>query len=456
MNDRLRRQRILRGWSLERVADEVRAMGSGGVDSKMVGKWERGVNTPRPHYREILCKLYGCDTAELGFVDLQTNEVLQEQKAAVQGPSLHAGTDFTVLLLNQQQRWSFDELLDRIERIIEEAVRGFEVTQKNRGQSLLSRRQIFTLLMSAPTTTFGLLQAGESSLCNSEEILTTSIVNISLCWRLYFAGGLPEVMQVLPSYLSQLSLLSKEPRYQKIAASFLSQGHQLAYLIDLQGQNFGAAEIHLREALQFGQIAESRDLQVASLLRKGNLFHTRGWRIATIQAYDEAIRHSNNNVSPLLRGQMYAGAAEAYAGTDNDKAQHLMELAHSVFPEHPEEDLHFAYTHFNHFTLTNFEGLMYLRQGQARKAWDTFAQVGKSVPKALIPQRVELGSRQLAVSFALGDLDQCRTYLIDTITAAIKLGSDLRYNEVYTVYEQMQEKWGKEQKVKELDELFQR
>jgi transcriptional regulator with XRE-family HTH domain len=451
MNDLLRRQRQLRGWSLERVADLIRAMG-GGADSKMVGKWERGVNVPRPYHQEILCKLYGCNAVELGFVaDLPTHEGQHLLTMPRQELAWFDG-DLAVLLSNQRR--SFDALLDHIEHIIEEAVRGFEMVQKNREGLLLSRRQVFSLLLGSPIAALGLSHS--SSIRSKEEVLAQCVVTIPLCWRLYFAGGLAEVKQVLPDYLSQLAVLSEEPRYHQVAAGFASQGHQLAYLLALQAQNFGTAEQHIQLALQFAQRAESRDLQVASLVRKGNLFHTRGWRIQTVQAYEEAMRASNQMVSPLLRGQMYAGAAEAYAGLDNEQAQRFMGQAHHVFPERPEEDVHFTYTHFNHFTLTNFEGLMHLRRGQAQQAWETFAQVDKAVPTALVPQRVELSSRQLAVAFALGELEQCRAYLIKAVTAAIQLGSDLRYSEVCEVYGRMQEKWGNEQQVKELAELFQR
>ena len=45
-NDLLRRQRELRGWSQNKIADFL------GADSKLVGKWERGLIKPGPYYRE--------------------------------------------------------------------------------------------------------------------------------------------------------------------------------------------------------------------------------------------------------------------------------------------------------------------------------------------------------------------------------------------------------------------
>src|SRR5215470_18862911 len=61
--DSLRRERELRGWSQAFVAQEVGAAGP-----YCVSRWERGVVSPGPHYRERLCRLYGRDARELGLV----------------------------------------------------------------------------------------------------------------------------------------------------------------------------------------------------------------------------------------------------------------------------------------------------------------------------------------------------------------------------------------------------
>ncbi|HCI80084.1 MAG TPA: hypothetical protein DHW02_10390, partial [Ktedonobacter sp.] len=67
MNELLRHQRILRGWSQARLAEHIRELG-GGADAKMIGKWERGLNTPRPYHIEILCQIFDRNAAELGFI----------------------------------------------------------------------------------------------------------------------------------------------------------------------------------------------------------------------------------------------------------------------------------------------------------------------------------------------------------------------------------------------------
>jgi tetratricopeptide (TPR) repeat protein/transcriptional regulator with XRE-family HTH domain len=70
----LREQRLLRGWSLQRVVEELCALSSvdnrlPGVNAPMVSNWETGTKKPSPFYRERLCKLYNMTADQLGFMD---------------------------------------------------------------------------------------------------------------------------------------------------------------------------------------------------------------------------------------------------------------------------------------------------------------------------------------------------------------------------------------------------
>jgi transcriptional regulator with XRE-family HTH domain len=61
LNDQLRRARSLKGWSQERLAEEV------GTVATVVSRWERGVNVPNPYFRERLCAVLGKTPEELGL-----------------------------------------------------------------------------------------------------------------------------------------------------------------------------------------------------------------------------------------------------------------------------------------------------------------------------------------------------------------------------------------------------
>jgi transcriptional regulator with XRE-family HTH domain/tetratricopeptide (TPR) repeat protein len=70
-NERLRRARVLRGWSQQRVADHINALlGDEHADRQLVYRWETGKRSPGPFYRERLCQVFKMTAEELGLVEL--------------------------------------------------------------------------------------------------------------------------------------------------------------------------------------------------------------------------------------------------------------------------------------------------------------------------------------------------------------------------------------------------
>ena len=61
-SDLLKAERIKRGWTQAKVAEAV------GVDTKTVGRWERGQGVPYPYFREQLCALFGKTAEQLGLL----------------------------------------------------------------------------------------------------------------------------------------------------------------------------------------------------------------------------------------------------------------------------------------------------------------------------------------------------------------------------------------------------
>ena len=78
-NHRLKSARILRGWSQAKVAEEV------GTDPVTVSRWERGLSSPYPYFREKLCLLFGKNAEELGLVQKQ---ILEEALTALYDPMM--------------------------------------------------------------------------------------------------------------------------------------------------------------------------------------------------------------------------------------------------------------------------------------------------------------------------------------------------------------------------------
>ena len=61
-NQRLKMEREVRGWSQAKVAEAVEA------DPASISRWERGISSPYPYFREKLCVLFGKNAYELGLM----------------------------------------------------------------------------------------------------------------------------------------------------------------------------------------------------------------------------------------------------------------------------------------------------------------------------------------------------------------------------------------------------
>jgi len=66
-NEKLRHERMKRGWSQPDVSQKI------GSDSKTVGRWERGESFPGPYHRQKLVDLYGKSAEELGLIKEDAN-----------------------------------------------------------------------------------------------------------------------------------------------------------------------------------------------------------------------------------------------------------------------------------------------------------------------------------------------------------------------------------------------
>jgi transcriptional regulator with XRE-family HTH domain/Tfp pilus assembly protein PilF len=79
-NERLRQERLLRGWSQKDVADRI------GASYYYLSRWERGTTTPSPYYRQKLCALFEKNAAELGLIDDDEPEVQGAPHQSLQRP----------------------------------------------------------------------------------------------------------------------------------------------------------------------------------------------------------------------------------------------------------------------------------------------------------------------------------------------------------------------------------
>jgi tetratricopeptide (TPR) repeat protein/DNA-binding XRE family transcriptional regulator len=77
---RLRREREQRGWTQSELAERI------GTTQVNISRWEKGVTTPGPYYRQRLGELFGKSIQELGFIP-ESGEESNEEVAIVPNPS---------------------------------------------------------------------------------------------------------------------------------------------------------------------------------------------------------------------------------------------------------------------------------------------------------------------------------------------------------------------------------
>jgi len=70
----LRRERELRNWSQQELIRRILELCAEdkeypALDTKTVGRWERGAHKPSLYYRKYLCQVFGRNPIQLGFIE---------------------------------------------------------------------------------------------------------------------------------------------------------------------------------------------------------------------------------------------------------------------------------------------------------------------------------------------------------------------------------------------------
>jgi tetratricopeptide (TPR) repeat protein len=293
------------------------------------------------------------------------------------------------------------------------------------------------------------------------EALSLWAMGIASCWLLYMTGGQAELERLLPVYLKNLArpTLSPGPD-QKTAARLTAQVYQLTALLELQRGDFIAAQMNGTQALVYSQLSKDWNLYIASQICLASIFSARKRVGSALSAYNDALRRVSagyDAVSPILHSRVFAGLGEIQATMGREKeALQFLQLAVAVFPDKPEDDPCFSYALCDRSMLFFYEGLVFLRLGNPKAAWDAFAQVDELKPAPPERTRAEFLQQKAYTSSVLGNMIQSCIYLEAAAKAAQEINSDLAFSEVYMLYEHMLAMWGQEPRVRALARLFQR
>ena len=449
-NEKLQRARLEKHWSVAAASRRV------GVSTNTFNRWERGLQIPQLATLDQLLVAFNMSAEALGF-----GFVISPPQKTVYSPSsrveMAEDADESVISLSvTQEEQAYSARVSYLLKSSRPArVQSAASAREEAEAEQHSRRQVIAALIGTPAAIFCARQGDNLSLLRAEEILTLCASHIPLCWQLYFEGGRAEVEKVLPDYIAQLSTLARyASSYQKRAAMLLSQAYQLASLLATQHQDYGAATTAAQQGLIYGELAGDTNLQVASLIRHALVSYFLKRPRPCLQAYQRALQLAPQ-ASPLLQGRVYVGLAEVYSRyADENEAKRFLEMAQETFPQEVEDDPGYSYTHFTYTSVSTYEGLMYLNLHQPTQSEQAFARIDRMISTDAVPNRLELLVHQAMLACSQREMERTAMLVASAAPMAEILGSQLRSDQIYEIYERMLSIWGDEPAVRELEGLF--
>ncbi len=87
-NERLRRERQLRGWSQGHLAEQI------GVPDYYISRWERGEVLPSPYYQQKLCDVFGKTAEDLGMLQTKADMSLTSMQETNKQPLVPPSNPF--------------------------------------------------------------------------------------------------------------------------------------------------------------------------------------------------------------------------------------------------------------------------------------------------------------------------------------------------------------------------
>ena len=429
----LRQERLRKGWTQQELADFAQ------VSITSIERAERG-KPLRVDICSRICRCLGKEKPE--ELGLQCHGEYEESHVSVE--TFYEGSDVDkedVSILDT----GISETMDRREAIKKIRDIGIALTLTP------------GIILNTPFLQQLPLAAKPSSI--DGETLNHFAKLTETCWHLSKGTELEVAEPTLWAYLSRLTTIAQQSsEHQRIASRIASQGYLLAALLAGHRDDLNARQHFCEQALLFANVAEDRNLQVASLRQLALTFDYKERPGKALQTYQQSIPYLDE-VSPLLRSRMYAGLSGSHAAFEQEKeALRFLGLAYESFPEKPEHDPSFLYADCDYFTLLLWDGLTHLDLHQLKEAEKAFAQVDGLHPKIHVPERVriEFLNYQAETFTKLRKMEQAHTYLEEAVKASLALGSERRYSQAFEVYKQTRIVWHNETRIKELGELFTR
>ena len=327
-NTLLRQQRLLRGWSLRHVVEELCSLCQEeedvpGVTADMVSKWERGERKPSRFYQTKLCSLYNTTADQLGFLDRLDNQrppipTLISDPSSVQLAELfNQGSDETsatlamqLLSLSSKQLaslntlgWTLQDIMNALQIVLQGEM---ALASMKRCQVLQLGASIFLLgSIDIPTRE-------HPSFEERAQLTKTLGEGIAAGWTLFHIASPTQVIAVSRSQLTLLQQVHSDV-YPTVLPMLFSAVYRLyGAALHFQGHYDDAHKAHQKayiaalEDADTWNMAQSRSWQAYGLKSIGN--YTEALRVADTSV--RLVSQQNDTESIRLQARLLAFGAE--------------------------------------------------------------------------------------------------------------------------------------------------
>lgn len=485
-NELLRQQRILRGWSLVRVADELRALcerdyQTVAVNSSMIWKWEQGKHTPSSLYQDAFCRLYRLTADKLGFIDASmltlsteaqaqsVNTLFDTAEPAVQSEDTPLVT--TLSTLSSPPLSAFQEnvtIKDKASRQLLPIFGTFTIQESELRDMNKSRRLILQEILRGAS--FCLVLPPEELLnSDSWERLSMAITRPSgvdatvlydletitkSYWRLRANVASNDLLHgVLGHFQTTVQLMSKsqtEAVYQHLY-SIAGEMAQVIGQIMFDMHDYSTAWSYYKFSIHAAQMAHNHDLEAVGLGRMSFLFTYSKQAKEALPLLEEAQRLTRQSSATIIPSWLAAIEAEAYAtSSDADACTKALDRAEQITTQEMPD---IYATGFNSSRFAGYKGVCFLHLHRPEFARSS---LNKAI-ELLNPLAIRRQSRlytDLATSFLQQEeVEEACKLAAQALRITAQTGSLSVLRRMISLRDEL-ERWRDMQCVKDLNEQF--
>jgi tetratricopeptide (TPR) repeat protein len=259
---------------------------------------------------------------------------------------------------------------------------------------------------------------------------------IDSCWGLLNAGGMDIADRIVSSFLPDFT---KHVRQQPEASQVAAQGLRLLSVIRHHHMKLQEKLVLSQGSLEWARRSGNPDVIASSLMELGSANNYSGRVREGSTSYIWALSLAES-VQPLIRSQIHATAAAAYAQQNlPDEAQQHIQLARETFPANAETTPHYLSADYGLHMLVEYEGLTYLNMGRPAEAFRVFTQFRQQPAAQNTPARnlLEIINLQGLAAILLNQREQYAETLKMAISGSVSIGSRKRFDEAVSMFQDL-------------------